>query len=57
MKKTKNNQNEKTMTFNEFDQSKGETEDYPPPAYIVKPAKGDKGYALVNAALNKNKNN
>lgn len=45
-KKTK-----KFKTYSEF--SKGTTDSYPPPEYVVEPQPGDKGFALVKKALNK----
>ena len=43
----------KTPTFEEFDKSR--TEDYPAPKYIVKPAKDDKGFAIVKQAFDDQK--
>jgi hypothetical protein len=43
--------NKKFKTYSEF--SKGLTDTYPPPEYVVEPAPGDKGFALVKKAFNK----
>lgn len=36
-----------TSTFEEFD--KANTDNWPPPKYLVKPAPGDKGFALAKS--------
>ncbi len=36
-----------TNTFEEFD--KADTDNWPPPKYLVQPAKGDKGFALTKS--------
>lgn len=40
-----------TQNFSEFDSA--DTENFPPPEYLVKPAKGDKGFTLTKASFNK----
>lgn len=43
-------------TYNEFLlEKKSATEDFAPPTQVVKPAKDDKGYGLVNAAFKNQK--
>lgn len=39
-----------TETFEEFDSAS--TDNWPPPKYLVKPAKDDKGFALTKSAFN-----
>ena len=41
-------------SYKEF--SKFHTESYPPPKYVIEPAPGDKGFALVKSALDENAN-
>jgi hypothetical protein len=43
------NENKKkhTQTFEDFD--KANTDNWPPPKYLVQPAKGDKGFALAKS--------
>lgn len=43
------NENKKkhTQTFEDFD--KANTDNWPPPKYLVQPAKGDKGFALTKS--------
>jgi hypothetical protein len=36
-----------SQTFEEFD--KANTDNWPPPKYLVQPAKGDKGFALAKS--------
>ena len=36
-----------TKTFEDFD--KANTDNWPPPKYLVKPAEGDKGFALTKS--------
>jgi hypothetical protein len=43
----------KTQTFEDFEKSS--TNDYPPPTQLVKPAKGDKGYAMFKKAFDDQK--
>jgi hypothetical protein len=42
----------KVKSFKEFS-GKEETASYPPPEYVVEPAKDDKGFALVKKAFSK----
>ncbi len=43
----------KTQTFEDFEKSY--TDDYTPPDQLVKPAKGDKGYAMFKKAFDDQK--
>jgi hypothetical protein len=53
----------KIMLFEEYDnlpqkkkkKKSGETDSYPPPEYLVQPAKGDKGFFLFKGAFDKMK--
>lgn len=42
----------KFKSFQEFSE-RGETSSYPPPKYVVEPAKDDKGFAIVKSAFDK----
>ena len=43
------------ILFEEFKVSppRGETDSYPPPKYVVQPAKGDKGFFMFKKAFDK----
>lgn len=43
-------------TFEQFvNEAKADTSNYTPPTQVVKPAEGDKGYAIVSSAYNSQK--